>query len=144
MLYNRSHSSNRIKENFIIGIIKTHGNFSEQRIINSYENVKREEPRDRDWTKIEAIENEKDIKDCEIYINEEKINFNYFHVFKKDGTYIIKFVFKKYLKSTNFMFYDCNSYIYFDFTNFNTNNIINMCFMFTNSKSLINLNIIQN
>ena len=129
--------NNDKKDNFILGIINlTNNNSFERRIINSYENVRRDEPRDRDWTKIKAIENERDIKGCEIYIKDKKIKFNYFYDFKEEGVYIIKFVFKKNLKSTNFMFYECSSYMHFDFSNFESKDIINMSYMFSNCNLL--------
>ena len=59
------------EENIITGLISILSP-SEQRIINSYENAKREFP-DEEWDEIEATENEEEIKDCEIYVNEEKI-----------------------------------------------------------------------
>ena len=51
----------KIKYNIIIGIIKVEKNNLKQRIINSYENTK--------FKKLnfcEGIENEKEIKECEI------------------------------------------------------------------------------
>ena len=76
------------------------------RILNSLENVKRVE-QFRDWNNIEFKENEEEIKECEIYINDKKIDFTYYYTFKSKGKYIIKYKFKKLLNSTNFMFYKC-------------------------------------
>ena len=55
---------------------------SKERIINSFENTKREYPK---WNmnNIEIKENEEEIKECEIYINDKKIDFNYYYTFKK-------------------------------------------------------------
>ena len=44
---------------------------------------------------MNVTSNEKEIKNCEIYINDKKITFDYFYNFNKEGTYIIKYVFKK-------------------------------------------------
>ena len=50
------------------------------------------------------MENEEQIKYCEIFINNIKINFNYYHFFEKKGNYTIKYVFKKVLTNINHMF----------------------------------------
>jgi hypothetical protein len=78
-----------IKENIIIGTIKIKENKLKQKIINSYENVKREEPNERKWDEIKVNKNEEDIKNCEIFINEKKINFDYYYNFPDEGNYII-------------------------------------------------------
>ena len=77
-------------------------------MISSFENTKRENPYDK-WNNIEMKKNEEDIKDCEIYINDKKIDFTYYYTFNKKGKYIIKYKFKKLLNSTEYMFYDCDS-----------------------------------
>ena len=94
-------------------------------IINSFENIKREKP-DLKWENIETKENENEIKDCEIYINDKKIDFDYYYTFKNKGKYIIKYKFKKMINSTNFMFFDCKSLTSIDLSNFNTQNVTNM------------------
>ena len=73
-----------------------------QRIINSYENYQEES-----IIVLDGIENEKEIKECDIYINDKKINFTYYYKFPYEGNYTIKYIFKKLLKSTNNMFSDC-------------------------------------
>ena len=145
---NKDNVSKEIKEkinlnnNLIIGYIKNKKNNLNQRIINSYENVKKEEPTNWYWENLVAIKNEEDIKDCEIFINDKRIDFiNYFYEFPNEGTYIIKYKFKKFLTSTNFMFYKCHSLISLDFSNFNTKNVINMRNMFYGCNSLLNLNL---
>ena len=95
-------------KNEIILEINIKDNNSKKRIINSFENTKRENP-DYDWNNIETKKNEEEIKECEIYINDKKINFSYYYTFKNKGKYIIKYKFKKLLNSCNFMFYDCKS-----------------------------------
>jgi len=60
-------------ENFIIG---NNANISENDYINYY--------------------NEKEIKEnCIIEIENQKINFNYYHIFYKEGKYTLKYSFKK-------------------------------------------------
>ena len=85
--------------------------------------------------------NEDEIKDCEIYINDKKIDFTYYYKFNNKGKYIIKYKFKKLLNSTNFMFFDCNSLSSLDFSNFNTQNVTNMKYMFAYCNSLSTLDL---
>ena len=75
-------------KNEIILEINNGDNNSKKRIINSFENAKRENP-SWDWNEIEAKENEDEIKECEIYINDKKIDFTYYYIFKNKGKYLI-------------------------------------------------------
>ena len=79
-------------------------------ILNSYEEVKRKHPNDWDWKNIKSIENEKEIKEnCEIYLNNTRIDFCYKCKFVNENKNEIKIVSKTPLKSTNWMFSDCSS-----------------------------------
>ena len=102
----------------IVGIIKIKKDNLKQKIINSYENVKREET-SWNWDEIKVNENEEEIKNCDIFINGKKIKFTYYYNFPNDGKYIIKYEFKNLIKSTSFMFYGCNSLLWLDLSNFN-------------------------
>ena len=73
-------------ENEIISEIYIKYHNSKQRIINSFENAKREKL-NWNWDIIENKENEKEIKDCEIYINDKKIDFTYYYIFENKGKY---------------------------------------------------------
>ena len=128
-----------MKKNEIILEINIKYINSRERIINSFENIRE----DQALTRKEkgGKENEKDIKDCEIYINDKKIDFTYFYTFKKKGVYKIKYKFKNLLKSTSFMFYDCKYLSSLDLSNFNTQNITNMEYMFSHCHSLSSLDI---
>ena len=123
-------------KNEIILEINIEDNNSKKRIINSFENFKREKP---GWNlnNIETKENEDEIKKCEIYINDKKIKFTYDYLFKNKGKYIIKYKFKKLLNSCNYMFFDCVSLSSLDLSNFNTQNVTNMRTMFLGCNSLI-------
>ena len=112
-------------KNEIISEINITNNDSNERIINSFENAKREITY-LNWENIETKENEEEIKNCEIYINDKKIDFTYYYTFKNKGKYIIKYKFKKLLNSTNFMFFNCKSLLSLDLSNFNTQNVTNM------------------
>ena len=87
-------------KNEIILEINIKDNNSKERIINSFENTKRENPYWY-WNIIETKKNEDEIKECEIYINDKKIDFTYDYTFKNKGKYIIKYKFKKLLNSSN-------------------------------------------
>ena len=127
--------------NYIIATIEIKNDNLNQRIINSYENAKREEKNYLDFDEIKEIENEDIISDCEIYINDKKIDFDYYYDFPKEGNYIIKYIFKKELLSTNFMFYNCYSIKTLDLSNINTKNVTNMEYMFNNCNSLISIDL---
>ena len=110
------------------------------RIINSYEEV----------TKIyiighnlneEEYRNENEINKCQITINDEPIPFNYFHKFKSEGKYIIKYSFMNYLTKTNHMFRDCYFFKNIDLSNFKAQNVTNMNGMFFGCISLNNINL---
>ena len=113
----------------------------EIRIINSYEEYKREKQLENNRKDYE-YENEKEIKEnCEILINENKINFSYFHRFNKKGRYTIKYEFKNYLTRINHMFLECKNITNIDFSHFKTQNIINSSDMFFWCKNLKNINL---
>ena len=82
--------------NFIIAEINiTEEKVNEKvRIINSFENCKKEEG----WEDEEddyKYKNEKEIKEkCIIKINNKRIPFNYFYKFKEKGKFIIKYLIK--------------------------------------------------
>ena len=93
-------------------------------------------------TEYELKENEKDLKEiCEIYINDEKIDFSYEYYFKEMKEYMIKFKFKRLLDNCNYLFYDCSSIISLNLSNFYTNKVKNMSHMFSNCSSLNSLDL---
>ena len=74
------------------------------RIIKSFEQYKREYYW-RNYENDNNNEKEKEIKEkCENIINEKKISFNYFHKFKKEGKYEIKYIFKENIINAKDMF----------------------------------------
>ncbi len=86
------------------------------KIINSYDNMKREEPRNG----IRSTKrNEEQIKNCEIFINDKKIDFCYYYQFPEGGEYTIIYKFKAPIKYADFMFYKCKDLISIDLSNFN-------------------------
>ena len=124
---------NNENNNIIYGNIRIEKDNTTSLIINSYENSKKG-PLSSNLllfsTKHEGINNENEIKDCDIYINRHKIDFHYYVTFPKAGNYEIQYIFHKKFTSTNFMFYGCLNIISLDFTHFKTENIKDMSFMF--------------
>ena len=115
--------------NIIIGEIYINkNNINEDiKIINSFENYKRENEWINDSKDDYKYENEKEIKEnIEIKINGKIIEFTYYYKFKEEGKYIIEYLFKNNLTKTNYIFYDCNSLINLDLSNFNTQNVTDM------------------
>ena len=132
--YKNNINSNK---NYIIGEIKIKEEdvYTKIRIINTYEEVKRNDKWDN------GSENEKQIKEnCEIKIEEQIIKFSYYYEFKKSGNYKIEYLFKKNLSNTNYMFFGCSSLTNLNLSNFNTQNVTHMSSMFYNCSSLTNLN----
>ena len=111
------------------------------RILNSFEEYKRINEFD-DEEDDYKYENEREIKEnCIIKINNKRIPFNYFYKFKEKGKFIIKYLFKKNIKNSNYMFSGCNSLRNIDLSNFNTQNVTNMSFMFSECISLTNIDL---
>ena len=109
-------------------------------IINSFENV--EKNKIEGTKKQTKYENKNDIKDnVEIRINNENISFVYEYKFSKEGNYNIEYIFKKKLTKINHMFYNCNKFITLDFSNFNTEEVINMSYMFCGCDFLTSLDL---
>ena len=96
-------------KNEIILEINIKDNNSKERIINSFENTKRENP-DLVWNNFETKKNEDEIKECEIFINDKKIDFTYYYIFKNKGKYLIKYKFKKLLNYVILCFMIINHY----------------------------------
>ena len=135
---------NHMKNNSITGEINISSNDINKdiQIINSFENFKRMEKLE-DQEDDYKYKNEKEIKEnIEIKINGEKINFSYIYKFNKEGKYKIEYFFKKNLKKTNHMFYNCTSLTNLNLSHFNTQNVTNMGLMFSGCNSLKNLNLL--
>ena len=79
---------------------------------------------------LEINEDEINSEICDLYLNNERINFSYKYKFEKEGKYSLKILFKIEIKNTSFMFNECSSLISLNLFNFNTNNINNMSDMF--------------
>ncbi len=87
-------------------------------------------------------DNKKEIEEsCEIYLNNEKIDFNFFYKFEKENKYTFKFSFNKLLTKNSYLFYECFSLVSLDLSNFKTNNVTNMEYMFRNCILLETINL---
>ena len=129
------------ENNYILAdvIIKENDVGKDIRIINSYEECLRNDP--KKYLKDEIFKNEDEIKKCEIYINDKLIQFNYFYKFKSKGKYKIKYLFKNQLKNICLLFQGCSSLTSFDLSNFYSNNITNINGMFSGCSSLNDINL---
>ena len=79
---------------------------------------------------------------CQIYLNNEKIDFHFKYKFNKEGEYIFNIKFNNsILKNISCLFSNCTTLIEIDFSNFNTINIKDMNSMFSNCSSLKNLDL---
>jgi len=143
-LNNLININNEIKikneNNYIIAEIEIKENDINKdiRIINSYEESLRI---NKYIKKNENCNNEEEIKKCIIKINEKIIPFNYIHKFESKGKYTIKYIFNNNIKSTAFMFYECELLTSINLSNFNTSNVTDMRGMFYECSSLTSINL---
>jgi hypothetical protein len=87
--------------------------------------------------KESIYDNKKEIEEnCEIYLKNRKIQFNYTYQFDKIDKYEFKFVFKKPINNIRNLFYDCKNLISLDLSNFNSHMISDMNNIFYIFKSL--------
>ena len=129
---------NEIK-NYIIGEFDIKEENKDIRIINSYEQRRKENKYIKDLGK--EYENEEEIKKCEIRINDEIIPFCYYYKFNKKGKYKIKYIFQENVTKIDFMFSLCLSLTNINLSNFNTQNVTNMSCMFYGCLYLENIDL---
>ena len=125
--------------NIIIGQIEVDENDvmekKEIRIINSYENFQRERKIERN-NYPKKYDNEKGIhRVIKIIIDENPINFSYYHIFNKKGSHRIQYCFNEEFQWMNHMFADCIKLTRLDFTHFHFQ-VGNMRSMFSGCESL--------
>ena len=80
-------------------------------------------------------------ENIDIYVNGEKIKFDYNYKVKENKEIKVKFKFKKRLANTNYMFMDCSSLYSINVSSFNTNNVTSMMNMFDSCNSLNSVNL---
>ena len=145
-LLTKSYSNVIVNNNYIFGKILIEDKEKDEyiNIINTYENVTRNDPSKIEKDEFDYKNEDEIISNIVIKINGEKIDFKYKHQFKKAGIYNIEYYFRKNLTKTDYMFSDCSCLINIDLSNFNTENITNICGMFYNCESLNNITGISN
>ena len=136
---NKNENENNNSDNYIIAefLIDNRNINKDILIINSYEKMK---GNTNNIYLDEKLKNEKKIKECEIRINGEKINFSYNYNFKREGTYKIMYSFKN-LTNINHMFCECSSLLNIDLSKLNTENVTNMSYMFGDCSLLLNIDL---
>ena len=81
-------------------------------------------------------------ENCISKINDDQINlFSYSYKFQKKGKFKLEYTFENNIQNVAYMFYNCNSLIYVDLSNFNTKNVTNMSYMFYECNSLKKINL---
>ena len=80
-------------------------------------------------------------KICNIYLNDQKIDFTFEYEFKEPGKYVFHFEFDELLKNANKLFYNCNTLISLDFRKFKTNYLKDMTNMFNGCSKLEELDL---
>ncbi len=92
--------------------------------------------------KYKQYNNKKDFENSiEIFLENQKINFQFKYQFKNEKKYMLRFKIKKPLENLRNMFYDCSSLTSLNLSNFNTNNVKAMNGMFYKCSSLTSLNL---
>ena len=90
---------------------------------------------------LDLYKNLEEIKaNTTIKINNKAIKFSFFHVFKKSGEYDIEYIFKNSLTKIDYMFSDCKGLASLDFSNFDSENVINMSGLFNGCLFLQKIN----
>ena len=105
-------------------------------IINSYENVKREDKSELKQDDYQYM-NEKEIKEnVQMKINDSHINFTYLYRFEKPGSYKIEYIIKRNLTKVNHLFFNCNKLTNLYLPLLETKNVANMNCMFSGCNAL--------
>ena len=86
----------KTNNNMIIGIIKIENDNDVRRVINSYERMKTKYPNLDIWKYIDAEGNENEIKECDIFINDVKMEFSYYYNFPKKVIILLNINLKKH------------------------------------------------
>ena len=131
---NNSYSENN-ENNYIVAeyCIDDNSVYQNIKIINSYEQCKRENPK---LIFDKNMENEKELKDnCKIEIEGKIIPFSYYYQFK-DKSLRVKYIFTKKLKLINYLFREVISLVNIDLSNFKASNVTDMRDLFNGCKSL--------
>ena len=77
----------------------------------------------------------------ELFINNEKYEFQKYFIPNKEGFYTIKLKINIYIKNCSHMFNECNNLINIDLSSFNTEYVTDMSYMFAYCYKLKNINL---
>ena len=80
-------------------------------------------------------------QNCEMYLDGKKIQFTTSYKFDKEGKYIIKYILLKTLKTCRKMFFCCYHISSIDLSNFDSDEVIDMSYMFNHCFNLQKLKI---
>ena len=135
-----------LKENNIINSIIDYNNEVNLNNINSeinciykgFENII-----DLLYNDISKINPEINESNIEIFVNEDKIKFNYKYVNNMKGEIKVKFKFKKLIENISYLFYNCSALKAVDLSSFYSNKINDMSYMFSGCYSLESINLIS-
>ena len=135
---NKAKINDENKENQIIALYKINDNKKSKddkyNILNYYGN--------NYWENDKELNNKKDFEELiDLFLNNQKIEFQFKFTFKQNKEYKIKMNIKEQLKNLRNMFYNCSSLISLNLDNFNTNNVEDMSYMFSGCSSLTSLNL---
>jgi len=79
-------------------------------------------------------------ENCEMYLDNQKIPFEKYHIFTKEGIYTIKYILLKKITTCKKMFLKCDHILSIDLSNFNSSEITDTSLMFINCFSLEEIN----
>ena len=80
-------------------------------------------------------------KICEIYLNDQKVDFKFEHKFKQTGEYKLKFIFKNLLTDSSYLFYNSHNLQKINLSKFKTDNVCDMRYMFSDCDNLEEINL---
>ena len=98
--------------------------------------VKAGDPNETELASFDELNSE----NCEMFLDNEKINFEKYHTFTKEGIYTIKYVLKNKITTCKKMFLHCLYIKSIDLTNFNSEDVTDMSLMFINCFNLEEIN----
>ena len=86
---------------------------------------------------------ELDKSNTELYINDEKYDFQKYFIPQKQGKHSIKLIFNICIKNCSYMFYECKNITSIDLSSFDTSNVANMSYMFAYCYKLQKINLLS-
>ena len=79
-------------------------------------------------------------ENCEMYLDIQKIPFEKYHIFTKEGIYTIKYILLKKITTCKKMFLKCDHILSIDLSNFDSSEVTDTSLMFINCFSLEEIN----